>query len=161
MRLWDLHSASPDESQVLQGHKSPVRFAEISPDSRWAATADDEGQVIVWDLESSSHDSMWVLEAHRGKIHDLAVSSDSRWLAVGGTGAFEAEDNSVRLWDIKSLSWPDDVEQSTSVEERVASPGFQPFILRGHHGPVLSVAITPDCRWVVTEAKTRRSVYSI
>lgn len=150
VRLWDLHGPSDSESKVLREHKSPVRLAEIAPDSRWAATTDDDGQVVVWDLESSSPASKWVLAAHQGKIHDLAVSSDSRWLAVGGTGAFEAEDNTVRLWDIKSLSRPDDLEQSTAEGEVFTSPGRRPFVLRGHDGPVLTVAITPDCRWVVT-----------
>ena len=149
-RLWDLHGMKDGESQVLQGHQAPVRLATISPDSRWAATTDDDGQVIVWDLESSPPESLWVLSAHRGKIHDLAVSSDSRWLAVGGTGAFEDEDNSVRLWDIKSLSRSDDVPLPDAGTEGRSLQDCQPHILRGHHGPVLAVAITPDCRWVVT-----------
>lgn len=158
VRIWDLHGKSPEESEVLREHDSPVRFARIAPDSTWGATCDDRGKVVVWDLESSSPSSKWVLKAHQGKIHDLAVSSDSRWLAVGGTGAFEAEDNSVRLWDIKSLSRQKDAQPAAGEKEEDSRQGGQPIVLRGHLGPVLSVAITPDCRWVVTgsEDKTVR-----
>ncbi len=139
-------------SRSLEGHQSPVRLAEISPDSRWAATTDDNGQIILWDLQSADPAaSKWVLRGHLGKIYDLTISSDSRWLAVAGTGAFEEEDNSVRLWDLKSLAWPDGVQRSPLAgEEVVAAATRQPTILRGHLGPVLAVAITPDCRWVVT-----------
>ncbi len=152
VRLWDFHGDSFAEPQVLRGHDSAVRSATISPDSRWAATTDDHGLVILWDLRSPDPAaSIQILQAHQGRIHDLAISSDSRWLAVGGTGAFEEEDNSVRLWDLKSLTRADDEQSPTTAEEgRQAPTGQQPIVLRGHHGPVLAVAVTPDCRWVVT-----------
>ncbi len=143
VRLWDLHSPSLDQPLLLQAHESPVRFAVISPDSCWAITSDDAGQVAVWDLRSSDPAaSMRKLRAHQGRIHALAVSSDSRWLAVGGTGSFEVEDNSVRLWDLKELS--------RAERDSPARAAEQPIVLRGHLGPVLAVAVTPDCRWVVT-----------
>lgn len=143
VRLWDLHNHPLDQSLLLEGHESPIRFAVISPDSCWAITSDDGGHVAVWDLRSSDPAvSVRKLQAHQGRIHALAVSSDSRWLAVGGTGSFEEEDNSVRLWDLKELSR---TEQGSPV--RAAE---QPVVLRGHLGPVLAVAVTPDCRWVVT-----------
>ena len=152
VRLWDLHDTVPGESRELLGHESPVRFAQVSPDSRWAVTIDDQGRVILWDLQAPDPgETKWVLQAHQGKVYDLAVSSDSRWLAVGGTGAFEEEDNSVRLWDLKSLSWPDSARRpGADNEDGAPSVSKRPFVLRGHLGPVLAVAITPDCRWVVT-----------
>ncbi len=154
VQLRDLHGPASDESpQVLRGHQSPVRLAKISPDSRWAITSDDNGQVILWDLRSPDLvASMRVLQAHQGRVHALAVSSDSRWLAVAGTGAFEEEDNSVRLWDLKGLSTPGgaelDLAGAASDANRTASEPSH--VLRGHLGPVLAVAITPDCRRVVT-----------
>ena len=153
-RLWDLHGTPDDESRVLRGHQAPVRLARISPDSSWAATADDNGQVIVWNLEASPPDSFWTLHAHRGRINDLTVSADSRWLAVGGTGAFEDEDNTVRLWDIKAIARSEDAQQSDA-DGGASDQMQQPSVLRGHLGPVLAVAITPDCRWVVTASQDK------
>ncbi len=153
VRLWDLHSPEIGESRPLHAHQSAVRLAQISPDSRWAATTDDDGQIVLWDLQSPDPAvSKWVLRGHQGKIYDMAISSDSRWLAVAGTGAFEEEDNSVRLWDLKSLAWPDGLERTQVTSGSVAPPAMdrQPIVLRGHLGPVLAVAITPDGRWVVT-----------
>ena len=101
---------------------------------------------------------MWVLEAHQGKIHDLAVSSDSRWLAVGGRAPSKPKITAYASGISKAFRGPMTLSNPPRWGESVASPGHQPSVLRGHHGPVLAVAITPDCRWVVTgsEDKTVR-----
>ncbi|MHB8899373.1 MAG: hypothetical protein ACYC6Y_11550 [Thermoguttaceae bacterium] len=154
VRLWDLFSSELTASRELPGHLAPVRLVRTSPDSRWAATTDDQGQVILWDLQASDPaGSKRALQGHAGKIYGLAISSDSRWLAVAGTGAFEEADNSVRLWDLKSLAWPPAAagsSQDSVPADPVPGTATQPFVLRGHLGPVLAVAITPDCRWVVS-----------
>jgi len=82
---------------------SPIRHANapgelssrlvISPDGRWLAAGNWEGEVILTD---SAGVRIRVLTGHRAPVQAVAFSPDSRQLATGGA------DRQVKLWDLEA-----------------------------------------------------------
>ena len=72
------------------------RVLAISPDSRWLASAGDDGTAQLWDLSSldPSADPV-VLRGHEGSVNALAIGPDGRWLVTG------SRDGTAQLWHLK------------------------------------------------------------
>ncbi len=84
---------SPIDGIRLQGHSDEIISMAISSDSRWLASGDAKGQVLLWDLMNPSRPAAFAaLGAHRGRISDMLFSSDNRWLV---TGSYDA---TICLW---------------------------------------------------------------
>jgi WD40 repeat protein len=115
----------------LISHTKQVDSLAISPDSRWLATAGDDGTVHVYDLThndpvASALQFPGYEEDIEGMV-SLDFSPDSRWLASG------SEDRTARLYDMST-----------------ADPAADPTILRGHLRAILSVDFSPDGHWLAT-----------
>ena len=145
--LWDLSGSGPSASpQRLAGHTEPTVGFAFSPDSHWLATAtglpdgnrefgSGDTTVFLWNLAAPQPAAArYDLLGHTGSVTTLVFSPDGQWLATANGGydshTFEFEDT-ARLWD---LTAPD--------------PAADPISLTGHHGPITSVAFSPDRRLV-------------
>src|SRR5262245_15281684 len=115
-KIWTL--ATGQERTALVGESRRVHSVAFSPDGRYVA-ASQSGYVTVWDA-ATGNPVRSPFHAESRRVFHLAFSCDSRWLATA------CRDQTVRLWDPRT--------------------GQQVALLRGHAGPVLGVAFSPDGR---------------
>ena len=107
---------------VLEGHRSSVNMVSFSREGSRAASASDDGHVLVWDTSNGAQVSCF--EGHDGAVKSVEYSPDSSYIVSGG---FDA---TVRIWD--------------------AITGFNISTLLGHKGKVNSVTFSSDGRNVVS-----------
>jgi eukaryotic-like serine/threonine-protein kinase len=69
----------------------------LSPDGRWAATGNDQGEVRIFD--ATTGDVSATFQAHRSEVRSLAFSPDSTQLASCGN------DTSIRMWRLGQRGW--------------------------------------------------------
>jgi WD40 repeat protein/serine/threonine protein kinase len=101
----------------------------FSPDGKQLVTASDEdGEVKIWHAENGKV----VKSLGRGEgFADVAFSPKGTWVAAVGRHAnVRVPDLSVRVWDLKT--------------------GQVRHVLRGHTGPVLGLAFSPDEKLIAT-----------
>jgi WD40 repeat protein len=79
---------------VLEGHSAPVKNADISGNSDLAASADDDGNVLLWNL-ASDRKTHTVLAAGDEKQWTIQVgfSNDGKWLAIPRRLGLPGKDN--------------------------------------------------------------------
>jgi len=175
-RLWDAQTGA--EVRAFSGHSDGVRSAAFSPDGRFVATGSDDGTAKLWDAQTGV--PIRTFSGHSEGVFSVAFSPDSRYILTGSqdktaklwdaqTGvpirtfsghsdglfsvAFSPDGRSVltgssdktaKLWDmqtgkeIRTFSGHSDSE----------SPWLLSFL--GRPGTVLSVAFSPDGRFVLT-----------
>jgi WD40 repeat protein/serine/threonine protein kinase len=113
------------EFQGQQGHVSSVT---CSSDGRFIVSGSDDRTVRIWDAHSGSLIGEKTLA---GPIYTLACSPDSHLLAAGTVAPGRSiESGAVTVWDL------------TSLRRLWTHPA--------HSNGVLTVAFTPDSRWVAT-----------
>lgn len=79
---------------VQTGSESVISEMTFSPDSRYVATVDFSGNIILWDIAGHQ------LRRLQGySISDIAISADNRFLAVTGQGDVEG-DSGITLHNI-------------------------------------------------------------
>ncbi|HEY0068437.1 MAG TPA: NACHT domain-containing protein [Chloroflexia bacterium] len=141
-RLWDLQANNPAASvKILRGDQNGVTAVAISSDQHWLATGAVGGAAWLWDLrgpDPTAHGLL--LRGGEDTIHIVAFSPDNHWLvtAVGQRNDIfdflnSSTDSTARLWKLT----PD-------------GPEDHPILLRGHTGRILTLAFSPDSRWLVT-----------
>jgi WD40 repeat protein len=132
LSLWDMSGTElPSPPRALGDEPlSALSGTVFSPDGKWIAALpdnDNNGYVYLLSMSTSAH----YVVRHPGGIWAAPVfSPDGHWLATGGV-----RDPTIRLWD---LTAPD---PTSSYQE-----------LRGHRGPVRSLAFSADGHRLVSGA---------
>lgn len=167
VRTW---AVNPLEDRFkLEPHGNTVRWAAISPDGRWLATACDDGQVRVWDGENGA--LLRVINAHGIRVRTVAFSHDSSRLVSAG------DDHMVRVWEVSSGeklvemaghgAWvrsaffsPDDSTIVSASEDRSVRlwnvrTGEELRQMTGHEGVVVFANFSPDGKWIASGAFDR------
>ena len=137
---------------VLGRHDDWVTALAYSPDSRWIASAGNDGNVFLWRAMGSPTDASVLTQ---GAVQHLAFGPSGKHLAVGDT-----------LWDLETRQpqaslgetqpadpdvafSPDGKLQATggadgTVRLQNVETGVELAVLRGHEGPVMALAFSPD-----------------
>ncbi|RIB05835.1 WD40-repeat-containing domain protein [Gigaspora rosea] len=141
-RVWDMvtgelmYKLSIDEpSQKDAG----VTSVAISPDGYYVAAGSLDKIVRVWDARTGY--LLERLEGHKDSVYSVAFAPDGKTLVSGSL------DKTLKLWD---MSHPGRNAGAGSSQKNSAKMTFN-----GHKDFVLSVAVSPDGRWVVSGSKDR------
>jgi WD40 repeat protein len=115
-----------DQSPYNIERTSAVYVVTFSPDSKWIATGESSGEVILWNVENK-----FFLKGptHLGEVYVAKFSPDAKWLATGGA------DSTVRL--------------------ALASTGDEKFVLN-HGDWVEDIAFSPDGSWFAVASDDNR-----
>ncbi len=124
-RWYDLYQHAPLSAELKLDVNVGWPFA-VSPDRRYLATANHNGQLTVWDIDDQ-HSRLRV-GAFSGPLRSVAYSHYGEFLAVGG------QQGGLRVW---SLS------KSTIQWEALPAAGDERFMVEG-------VDFSPNDRWLVS-----------
>jgi WD40 repeat protein len=167
VKLWDV--AAGQELHTLLGHEDAVLSVAFSPDGKLVASGSWDNRIWLWDAATGTR--LRVLQGSLGGITQLAFSPDGLRLASA------SEDRTARLWDVATgrsiLSMHSHDGEVTGVaflgpsnhpvlavaddagsirEWAVTNLGERDEVttLRGHEGPVSTVAFSPDGKRLAT-----------
>jgi WD40 repeat protein len=176
--MWDISQDNPTSTprhQCRQG--APVRGLDFSADGRYAATGEYGVRAHLWDLSAGNPCDSRRSFRNGATAVQIALSSDARWAATANFGP----DAKGRLWDLRAGAEPKLAaevpfgqtvfESSFSRDHRwvafgawdasvkvvdLQKPGsFKTEEFSGHAGRVISVAFSPDSRFLVTSGEDR------
>lgn len=117
---------------VLAGHKGGASALAFSRDGARLASGGADQSVKIWDAKRWK--LVKTIPAGRYDVSALAYSPSSRFLAFGGvltedSTPYRYNDSELMVWNFSS---------------------GKKISLQGHHGAVLSLAFSPDGKWLVS-----------
>ncbi|BEI79920.1 hypothetical protein CcaverHIS002_0104490 [Cutaneotrichosporon cavernicola] len=123
-----------------------ITSVALSPDGKLVAAGSLDTMVRVWNVQTGQQVER--LKGHKDSVYSVAFSPDGKSLVSGSL------DRTLRVWDVtqtkRAVEHPS--ASSKDVEKGLGSCAST---LNGHKDYVLSVAISPDGRWVVSGSKDR------
>ena len=155
LTLLDRHRPKPGEEDLRgfawhylnrQCHKERLCFDDLggemfatafSKDGQQLAAGGHDGIVRVWNSPSGM--LLHELRGHLGEVNCVAFSPDGRYLFSGG------EDDTLRVWKLKEPT-KNGTNFSSSLPGRV---------LLQHAADILTVAVSPDGRYVATGGRDK------
>ena len=108
---------------TLQGHKSGVSSVTFSPDGKRIVSCDHRGRINVWDGATCKEVMIFGGHSHIYWEYPVSFSPDSKFIVSG-------IDNDIKIWD--------------------ATTGAKLMTLRGHTGPISSVAFSRNGKYIVS-----------
>jgi WD40 repeat protein/tRNA A-37 threonylcarbamoyl transferase component Bud32 len=181
-RFWDTATGQEHGPPVALKGDSAVKgleLAHFAPDeSNLLATVNRRGQAALWDLNKRQQSAVPHLLAHDRKVQNVVFQNDQSIIIcyVDGTlewRALEGDAGSERCQGVTSSARPRNDRDSTSPAvsrgrkrsgggSDCRAPGWDAVARRyleerlHHDSPVEAIALTPDCRMVVTARRSGR-----
>jgi len=161
-RIWQMNTGVC--LTILSEHRGRLRSFALNSDLSILATLSDDQTIHLWDLQTCR--CIRRLEDNSGGITAIAFNSEGSLMAGGG-----GRDRTVHLWNMQSgkhlktlriaqdLAYPFYINVitfspnsqmiavnsgATVIEIRDIQANRTLYILRGHHGNVLSLTFSPD-----------------
>ncbi|KLT38664.1 WD40 repeat-like protein [Cutaneotrichosporon oleaginosum] len=153
-RVWDIEKGAcifdlRIEDFVHNEHgpiDAGITSVALSPDGKLVAAGSLDTMVRVWNVQTGQQVER--LKGHKDSVYSVAFSPDGKSLVSGSL------DRTLRVWDLAQTKRA--VEHSPAGSKEVEKGlGTCASTLNGHKDYVLSVAISPDGRWVVSGSKDR------
>jgi WD40 repeat protein/serine/threonine protein kinase/Tfp pilus assembly protein PilF len=133
MRLWDAISSRPVGDTLVQ--PAAIRQAALTPDGKQLVTAGADKIIRLWD-RATKQIVQQVSSPGDADIVCLAVSPDGKMLATGASSASNFYSPAAAyVWDLTN-------------GRQIGQP-------LSHRGAVLSVAFSPDGKWLLTGGEDR------
>ena len=142
IRLWDIQENQCILSlQIEDG----VTTVAISPDNRFVAAGSLDKSVRIWDTTTGVLVERTEGEqGHKDSVYSVAFSPDGRHLVSGSL------DKTIKMWELNNGNF---YNRNASGQPKSIGKCVKTFA--GHKDFVLSVALTPDSRWVMSGSKDR------
>ena len=137
-RLWDMETG---QNLLTLSIEDGVTTVAVSPDGKFLAAGSLDRTVRVWDTEKGI--LVERLEGHKDSVYSVAFSPTGYELLSGSL------DKTIKLWE---LGAPRSAGMMHSTTPRA---GICKTTFIGHKDFVLSVALSPDGKWVVSGSKDR------
>jgi WD40 repeat protein len=122
VKVWNIKTHQLSKS--LKGHKGPVRA--VATNKEMVISGSYDGTIRVWNLLNKADDKE--IPAHNGWVNKLAVIPNDMVVSA-------SEDGTIKIWSLKD---PD-----------LKSPKAT-HILRGHDGPIRSMAVSSNGKKIIT-----------
>jgi WD40 repeat protein len=170
MMLWDIDTGAV--IGYLEGHNDQINDVAYSPDGMTIATASDDFDIILWDAEDFEIQQR--LAGHNAGVYTLAYSSDGSLLASGGDdgyifvwgaatgevrGEFSIEHAHIegKFARVDAVAFmPNGTQIAAGLDDsRVVIVDLNGNLIKEfkqHQRRILSLAVSPDGRYIVSGA---------
>src|SRR5579859_5676291 len=139
-RLWDMESG---QNLLTLSIEDGVTTVAVSPDGKFLAAGSLDRAVRVWDTEKGT--LVERLEGHKDSVYSVAFSPNGMELLSGSL------DKTIKLWELSApRNGPGMMHSGGQPRAGTCKTTFV-----GHKDFVLSVALSPDGKWVVSGSKDR------
>lgn len=92
--IWSTDIRKKDALMVLHGHQAPVLTVLYSFDSKYLASADQNGVIKIWSMPSG--ELVRTINAHTELVQDVSFAEDNKTLVSASL------DKKVKLWNIET-----------------------------------------------------------
>ncbi|KAL8823012.1 MAG: hypothetical protein Q9191_006265 [Dirinaria sp. TL-2023a] len=140
VRVWDLDSGREVLNLIIE---DGVTTVAMSPGGEFVAAGSLDKSVRVWDIRTGLLVERLdgAMEGHKDSVYSVAFAPDGRSLVSGSL------DKTIKMWELTNTHGM--ITQQTSRTGRCLRT------FEGHKDFVLSVALTPDGKWVLSGSKDR------
>ncbi|KAL8694513.1 MAG: hypothetical protein Q9218_000843 [Villophora microphyllina] len=142
VRVWDIDSGREILNLMIE---DGVTTVAISPNGEYVSAGSLDKSVRVWDVRNGLLiDRLDGPEGHKDSVYSVAFAPNGRSLVSGSL------DKTIKMWELadsRGMGGP-----GMGSRERM---GKCVKTFEGHKDFVLSVALTPDGRWVLSGSKDR------
>jgi WD40 repeat protein len=135
VRVWDIRTQREQFNLPVVGKTIPLPYCAVafSPDGQWLVTGNSGGALQIWDGANGKF--IATLDTEKREIRGVVFSRDGKHLAS------ESSSGVAKLWDARQLE--------NQFLDGSLKPRIDPILARVA-GPGLSIAYSPDGRWLVT-----------
>ena len=98
IKLWNLDDGGL--LSTMKAHSDCVRAVAWSPCGQWLASGGDDSMIFIYDTNTFEVKSS--LRGHSTSVNCVDFSPDGLTIASGSGVPFGGDDNSVRVWDVKT-----------------------------------------------------------
>ncbi|KAL8755844.1 MAG: hypothetical protein Q9199_003356 [Rusavskia elegans] len=145
VRLWDIETGRETLCLTIE---DGVTTVAISPGGELVAAGSLDKSVRVWDTRNGTLlERLDGAEGHKDSVYSVAFAPNGRSLVSGSL------DKTIKMWDLDNPSNGRMMGPGLASRDRMGSKCVKTF--EGHKDFVLSVALTPDGRWVLSGSKDR------
>ncbi|WBW71218.1 transcriptional corepressor Tup12 [Schizosaccharomyces osmophilus] len=133
--LWDVEAG---EQKLILHTDDGVTTVAFSPDNQYIVAGSLDKVIRVW---TASGTLIEQLVGHQESVYSICFSPDGSHLVSGSL------DNTIRLWELQATR--------RIPPSAIKEGGICKQVFSGHKDFILSVAMSPDGKWIISGSKDR------